>query len=171
MGGQVRLVHITTLNAAVRVVSSRHCRVGAGILLPGVPAPFVYPLARVLCCRLLLSLLLSCVPLFLLRVGWLCAVSGCRPVFFDSLCARYAQHCIICSRRGGRVRVSRCGIVMWGVLWCVGVSRVWVWGSSGVLLGRERGALVSHLCFSRMLRCPSGAALRGRTLVPPHVIE
>lgn len=64
MGGQVRLVHITTLNAAVRVVSSRHCRVGAGILLPGVPAPFVYLLARVLCCRLLLSLLLSCVPLF-----------------------------------------------------------------------------------------------------------
>lgn len=134
MGGQVRLVHITTLNAAVRVVSSRHCRVGAGILLPGVPAPFVYPLARVLCCRLLLSLLLSCVPLFLLRVGWLCAVSGCRPVFFDSLCARYAQHCIICSRRGGscaRLAVRYCHVGR--VVVCGGVARVgvgFVWRSA-----------------------------------------
>lgn len=37
----------------------------------------------------------------------------CYPVFFDSLCARYAQRCIICSRRGGscaRLTVRRCRV-------------------------------------------------------------
>jgi len=36
---------------------------------------------------------------------------------------------------------------MWGVLWCVGVSRAWVWGSSGVLLGCERGRVSVSLVF------------------------
>lgn len=129
-------------------------------------APFVYPLASLLplslalarrrCCRF-------CGPGFSLccLAGGYAPPIGIAPAFLDSLCARYAQHCIICSRRGVRVRVSRCGIIMWGMLWCVGVSRAWARGPSGVPLGRERGALVSHLCFSRRLRCPSGAALRG----------
>ena len=42
-----------------------------------------------------------------------------------SLCA--ALHNMF-SAWGVCVRVSRCGIVMWGVLWCVGVSRAWACG-------------------------------------------
>ena len=113
----------------------------------GVPAPFVYPLARVLCCRLLLSLLLSCPP-FLLRVGWLCAVSGCRPVFFDSLCARYAQRCIICSRRGGscaRLAVWRCRASR--VVVCGVAAHVCACGPFVVPLGRERGRVSVALVF------------------------
>lgn len=45
------------------------------------------------------------------------------------------------------MRVSRCGIIMWGVLWCVGLPRAWVWGSSGVLLGCERGRVSVSLVF------------------------
>lgn len=46
MGGQVRLVHVTTLNGSVaRLVSCRERTRGAGFLLLGLPAPFVYPLA------------------------------------------------------------------------------------------------------------------------------
>lgn len=46
-----------------------------------------------------------------------------------------------------RVGVSRRGIVMWGVLWCVGVSRAWACGPSGVLLGCERGRVSVSLVF------------------------
>lgn len=46
-----------------------------------------------------------------------------------------------------RVRISRRGVVVRVALWWMGFPRVWVWGSSGVPLGRDRGALVSHLCF------------------------
>lgn len=57
MGGQVRLVHVATLSAfsCVRGFFSPRAR-GAGFLLPGVPAPFVYPLAHP---RGALTLLLS----------------------------------------------------------------------------------------------------------------
>lgn len=43
---------------------------GRASLFLGVPAPFVYPLARVLCCRLLSSLLLPCVPPFCVSGGY-----------------------------------------------------------------------------------------------------
>lgn len=57
------------------------------------------------------------------------------------------------------MRVSRCGIVMWGVLWCVGVPCAW--GSSGVPLGRDRGALVSHLCFFEDATVPERGGASG----------
>lgn len=65
---------------------------------------------------------------------------GIAPAFLDSLCARYAQRRIICSRlcqlvcasHGAALSCgSRCGV--WGV------PCAWVWGSSGVPLGCERG--------------------------------
>lgn len=81
-------------------------------------------------------------------VGWLCAAHRYRPAFLDSLCARYAQRCIICSRRGGscaRLTVRYCHVGR--VVVCGGVARVGVWGSSGVLLGCERGRVSVSLVF------------------------
>lgn len=61
----------------------------------------------------------------------------CYPVFFDSLCARYAQHCIICSRRGGscaRFAVRYCHVGR--VVVCGGVARVgFVWRSARLRAG------------------------------------
>lgn len=48
---------------------------------------------------LLSLLLLLARVLVLFHVGWLCAAPGCHPVFFDSLCARYAQCRILCAIR------------------------------------------------------------------------
>lgn len=46
------------------------------------------------------------------------------------------------------MRVSRCGVVVWGVLLvCGGVARVGAWGSSDVLLGCERGRVSVSLVF------------------------
>lgn len=99
---------------------------------------------------------------------------GIAPAFFDSLCARYAQRCIICSRRGGscaRLTVRYCHVGR--VVVCGVAPRAWACGPSGVPLGRERGAQVSHLCsFSRMLRRPSVArCIKGATGSPMGVIE
>lgn len=107
--------------------------------------------------------------LVVLPGGWLCAALSVTPVFFDSLCARYAQRCIICSRRGGscaRLTVRRCRASR--VVVCGVAAHVCACGPFVVPLGRERGALASHSCsFSRRLRCPSGAAHQGCALVPP----
>ena len=66
------------------------------------------------------------------------------------------------------MRVSRCGIVVWVVLWCVGVSCAWVWGSSGVLLGCERGRVsVALVFFFEVPMMPERGGTKGRTLVPP----
>ena len=123
---------------------------GAGFLLPGVPAPFVYPLAHP---RGALTLLLSPLLLPFVLLFAECRVVMRRPeryprVFFDSLCARYAQRCIICSRRGGscaRLAVRYCHVGR--VVVCGGVARVGAWGSSGVLLDCERGRVSVSLVF------------------------
>lgn len=60
------------------------------------------------------------------------------------LCA--VSHTML-SAVSARVRISRCGVVVRVALWCVGVSRVWAWGSSGVLLGCERGRVSVSLVF------------------------
>ena len=114
MGGPLGLVHVTTLNVAARGAS----RVLVGWAPPekkGGPPRFVSALARLSAPSLLSPLpLLACV-LVLFPVGWLCAAAGCRPVFFDSLCACYAKRRILCARLGewvcaslvaGRVSVS-----------------------------------------------------------------
>lgn len=151
---------------------------GRASLFLGVPAPFVYPLASLFplslalarrrCCRFWSRVLV------LFPVGWLCAAHRYRPAFLDSLCARYAQRCIICSRRGGscaRLTVRYCHVGR--VVVCGVAPRAWACGPSGVPLGRERGAQVSHLCsFSRMLRRPSVArCIKGATGSPMGVIE
>ena len=74
---------------------------GAGILFLGMPAPFVYPLAhpRGALTLLLSQLLLPRVPLVAAhRVVML--RPECYPVFFDSLCARYARVRILCEWLG-----------------------------------------------------------------------
>ena len=76
------------------------------------------------CCRFLLLRVLVLFP-----VGWLCAAPGCRPAFFDSLCARYARRRILCAKwGGGRERISRFGGVglsyVLGVLACALCSSV-----------------------------------------------
>lgn len=69
------------------------------------------------------------------------------------------------------MRVSRCGIVMWGVLWCVGVPCAWVWGSSGVLLGRERGRVsVALVFFFEDATMPERGGASGARLVPLWVL-
>ena len=77
-----------------------------------------------------------------------------------------ASHNMLPAR--GFVCVSHGAVLSCGACCGVwGVPCAWVWGSSGVPLGRERGALASHLCsFSRMLRCPSGAEHQGRDWFP-----
>lgn len=69
------------------------------------------------------------------------------------------------------MRVSRCVVVVRVVLYCVGVSRSW--GSSGVLLGCERGRVsVSLVFFFEEATMPErGAAHQGaRPGSPPGVI-
>lgn len=106
-----------------------------------------------------------------LGVGGYAPTPCIDPVFFDSLCARYAQRCIICSRRGGscaRLAVRRCRAgraVVCGVAARVGVVFVWrsarlrawsCWQHTRVLLrgcydaraGRHQGA---HPGSTRML--------------------
>ena len=87
-----------------------------------------------------------------------------------SLCA--VSHTML-SAVSDRVRISRCGVVVRVVLWCVGVSRAWVWGSSGVLLGCERGRVsVSLVFFFEEATMPErGGASRGAPWFHPHVIE
>lgn len=153
MGGQVRLVHVTTLNGSVaRLVSCRE-RVGRASSHQGVSAPIRLPSRLVVSsfarpsASPLLSFLWSRF-LVVLPGGWLCAAHRCRPVFFDSLCARYAQRCIICSRRGGscaRLTMRYCHVGR--VVACGGVARVGAWGSSDVLLGCERGRVSVSLVF------------------------
>lgn len=162
----------------MRGVSSRRYRVGRASLFLGVPAPFVYPLAPLLslslararrrCCRFWSRFLV------VLPGGWLCAALSVTPVFFDSLCARYAQHCIICSRRGGscaRLAVRYCHVGR--VVVCGGVARVGAWGSSGVLLDCERGRVsVSLVFFFEETTMPErGGTKGGAPWFPPHVIE
>ena len=118
----------------------------------GVSAPFVYPLASLFPLSLALARRRCC--RFCGRVFSLCCLAGgyappigIAPAFFDSLCASYAPRCIICSRRGGscaRLTVRRCCA---GRAVVCGVSRAWVWGSSGVLLGCERGRVSVSLVF------------------------
>ena len=99
---------------------------GAGLLFLVVSAPFVYPLDRL---KGRADAVAVVCPPFLLRVGWLCAVSGCRPVFFDSLCARYAQRRILCALLGLFVCASHGAVLSCGA--CCGVwgcpARVGVW--------------------------------------------
>lgn len=86
----------------------------------------------------------------------------CYPVFFDSLCARYAQHCIICSRRGGscaRLAVRYCHVGR--VVVCGGVARVGACGSSGVLLGCERGRVSVSLVFFEDATMPERGGASG----------
>lgn len=160
------------------MVSCRE-RVGRASSHLGVPAPFVYPLASLFPLSLALARRRCCH--FCGRVFSLCCLAGgyappigIAPAFFDSLCARYAQRCIICSRRGGscaRLTVRYCHVGR--VVVCGVAPRAWACGPSGVPLGRERGAQVSHLCsFSRMLRRPSVArCIKGATGSPMGVIE
>lgn len=69
----------------------------------GGAAPPLAPARPSSCCRFLLLRVLVLFP-----VGWLCAAPGCRTVFFDSLCARYARRRILCAKwGGGRERASR----------------------------------------------------------------
>lgn len=133
---------------------SRSERVGrASPLTRGCPPPFVYPLASLFplslalarrrCCRFCGPGFSSCC----LADGYAPPI-GIAPVFFDSLCARYAQRRIICSRRGGscaRLTVRYCHVGR--VVVCGGVARVGAWGSSGVLLGCERGRVSVSLVF------------------------
>ena len=124
--------------------ASSHQGVSAPIRLPSrlVVSSFARPSASPL-----LSFLWSLF-LVVLPGGWLCAALSVTPVFFDSLCARYAQRCIICSRRGGscaRLTVRRC--CAGRAVVCGGVARVGAWGSSDVLLGCERGRVSVSLVF------------------------
>ena len=157
MGGQVRLVHVTTLKRcrARGFFSPLSC--GAGILLPGCP-PHLSTLSHVRGCadsvavaafaahRVVMLCLWVSPPYFLIvyapamrRVAYYALGWGCS-------CARLAVW---------RCRASR--VVVCGV-----AAHVCACGPFVVPLGRERGALASHSCsFLRMLRCPSGAALRG----------
>lgn len=131
MGGPFRLVHVTALNKRrVRGFFSPRAR-GVGFPLTRGAHPVCFfshaperVAATVLSVLLSLLLLLACV-LVLFPVGWLCAVSGCHPVFFDSLCARYVQRRILCARLGewvcaslvaGRGYCLACGCVVDGVL-------------------------------------------------------
>ena len=73
---------------------------------------------------------------------------GIAPAFLDSLCARYAQCRILCSRLCQIVCASHGAALSCGSCCGVwGVSRAWVWGSSGVLLGCERGRVSVSLVF------------------------
>ena len=61
-----------------------------------------------------------------------------------SLCAAlhnmFSAWGFVCASRGAVLSCGAC-------CWCVGVSRAWVWGSSGVLLGCERGRVSVSLVF------------------------
>ena len=120
----------------------------AGILSPGGVRPHSSTLSPACCAADCCRRFCCRVPPFLLRVGWLCSALSVTPVFFDSLCARYAQRRILCARLGTFVCASHgaalsCGACCGG--W--GFPRVWVWGSSGVLLGCERGRVSVSLVF------------------------
>lgn len=122
--------------------------------------------ARPICLPFLTSegvptLLLS--PL-LLRIVWLCSVSGCHPHVFDSLYARYARHRILCARLGLFARVSRRSVVVLGRVVVRGGFHVWVCGPSGILLGCERGRAGSTLAsfFEAATMPERSAAHQGR---------
>ena len=111
--------------------------------------------------------------LVVLPGGWLCAALSVTPVFFDSLCASYAQRCIICSRRGGscaRLAVRYCHVGR--VVVCGGVALVGAWGSSGVPLDCERGRVsVSLVFFFEETAMPERGGTKGAHPGSPHVIE
>ena len=178
MGGPLGIVHVTALNGSVaRLVSCRERTWGGRPLTRGCP-PHSSTLSprcflfrspeRRRCCR------------FCGRVFSLCCLAGgyappigIAPAFFDSLCASYAPRCIICSRRGGscaRLTVRRCCA---GRAVVCGVSRAWVWGSSGVLLGCERGRVsVSLVFFFEEATMPErGGASMLHSGSAPRVIE
>lgn len=109
-----------------------------------------------------------------LGVGGYAPTPCIDPVFFDSLCARYARHRILCARLGLFVRVSRCGVVVLGrvvvcgVSACMGAGFVWrsarlrawsCWQHTRVLLRSGYDA-----------RAEFGAS-RARPGSPPGVIE
>lgn len=173
MGGQVRLVHVTTLNAAVRVVSSRHCRVGAGILLPGVPAPFVYPLARVLCCRLLLSLLLSCVPLFCCLSGGYALSLGVAPCFlivYAPAMRSVAYYALCWGCSCARLAARYCHVGR--VVVCGGVARVGVWSVWRSARPRAGRVSISLVFFFEEATMPErGGASMLHSGSAPRVIE
>ena len=125
--------------------------VGRASSYQGVSAPIRLPSRLVIAsfARLSASPLLSFLWsrfLVVFPVGWLCAAHRYRPAFLDSLCARYAQRCIICSRRGGscaRLTVRRCcagRAVVCGVSARVGVG--FVWRSARLRAGRVSVSLV-----------------------------
>lgn len=86
-----------------------------------------------------------------------------------SLCA--VSHTML-SAVSARVRISRCGVVVWGVLLvCGGVARVGAWGSSDVLLGCERGRVsVSLVFFFEETTMPERGGASGARLVPLWVL-
>ena len=116
MGGQVRLVHITTLNGVSLAwflsVSAR----GAGFPSSWGARPIRLP-SRPRAVLPIVVVAFAAVCSTFLRIGWLCAAPECRSAFLDSLCARYARVRILCARAGAVcVRVSRCGVVVRVVL-------------------------------------------------------
>ena len=168
MGGSLGIVHITTLNGVSLAWflaasawgghpltgGARPIRLPSRLDVSSFARPSASPLLSFLWSRFLV----------VLPGGWLCAAYRCRPVFFDSLCARYAQRRIICSQRGGscaRLTMRRCRAgraVVCGVAARVG------WGSSGVLLGCERGrvSVLLALFFEDATMPKRGAVHQGR---------
>ena len=70
------------------------------------------------------------------------------------------------------MRISRCGVVVRVALWWMGFPRVWVWGSSGVPLGRDRGRVsVSLVFFFEEATMPERGGTKGAHPGSPHVIE
>ena len=96
----------------VAVLGARD-RVSRGAAPPLTPARLLAPIGAVL------SLFCCCVFSFCFLSGGYALPLGVAPVFFDSLCARYARRRILCAKwGGGGERASRFGA--WDYLTCRG---------------------------------------------------
>ena len=144
----------------------------------GVPATFVYPLASLFPLSLALARRRCC--RFCGRVFSLCCLAGgyappigIAPAFLDSLCASYAQRCIICSRRGGscaRLAARYCHVGR--VVVCGGVARVGVWSVCRSARSRAGRVSVSLVFFFEEATMPErGGASMLHSGSAPRVIE
>ena len=123
---------------------------GGGLPLPGVPAPFVYPLDRLraVLTLLLSSLLLPCVHHFFAACRVVMRHLWVSPRVFLIVYApamrRVAYYALGWGCSCARLAVWRCRASR--VVVCGVAAHVCACGPFVVPLGRERGALASHSC-------------------------
>lgn len=150
MGGPLGIVHVTTLNGSVaRLVSCRERTRGGHPLTRGCPPPIRLPSrTRAVLPIVVVIFAAVCPPFFCCVSGGYAlslSVAPCFLIVYAPAMRSVAYYALGWGCSCAHLTVRRCRAGR--VVVCGGVARVWAWGSSGVLLGCERGRVSVSLVF------------------------